>query len=260
LASAAALPYCGLCGWPTPVLGSRIRERVAARVSTVSAAFGLLGRAAFGSSRCQTGKGCSSKSVSSEHTYSTFLLPFTLYRCTESVTCTGSSLFAVGYAYFERHRKYSALLPFRLRQTALNPRQECQNSETPATSGPAQRQALPTFSRRHSHPRSENPAQEPNRCNLEPLKPETLKTTLYLVLAQGWLTLQVVCLGLAHFQLQVRPPKSPSPPTARALAGLGGWTEDPPLDDAGVFIAQKHDNLTNRPLRRFLSGQTLRRA
>jgi len=51
---------------------------------------------------------------------------FNLYRWTESVTCTGSSLFAVGYAYSERHRKYSALLPFRLRQTDLNPRQECQ--------------------------------------------------------------------------------------------------------------------------------------
>jgi len=52
-----------------------------------------------------------------------------LYRWTESVTCTGSSLFAVGYAYSERHRKYSALLPFRLRQTDLNPRQECHLEE-----------------------------------------------------------------------------------------------------------------------------------
>src|ERR1039457_7582008 len=58
-----------------------------------------------------------------------------------------------------------------------------------------------------------NPGREPHRCNLEPLKPETPKTTLYLVLTQGRLTLQVVCLGLAHFQLPVRPPKSPSPPT-----------------------------------------------
>ena len=57
------------------------------------------------------------------------------------------------------------------------------------------------------------PIREPNRCNLEPFKPEMPKITLYLVLAQGRLTLQVVCLGLAHFQLPVRPPKSPSPPT-----------------------------------------------
>ena len=92
----------------------------------VSAALGLQGRAAVGGSRCQTGKGCSSERVNSEHTCSTFLLPFTLYRWTESVTCTGSSLFAVGYAYSERHREYSALLPIRLRQTDLNPRQECQ--------------------------------------------------------------------------------------------------------------------------------------
>src|ERR1035437_8032381 len=91
----------------------------------------------------------------SEHTCSTFLLPFTLHRWTESVTCTGSSLFAVGYAYSERHREYSALLPCWLRQTDLNPRQECQKSETPATSGPAQRQPLLAFSRRHSHPRPE---------------------------------------------------------------------------------------------------------
>src|ERR1039457_2028599 len=69
----------------------------------------------------------------SEHTCSTFLLPFTLYRWTESVTCTGSSLFAVGYAYSERHRKYSSLLPFRLRQTDLNPRHGCQwRAPTPA--------------------------------------------------------------------------------------------------------------------------------
>jgi hypothetical protein len=62
----------------------------------------------------------------SERTCSTFLLPFTHYWWTESVTCTGSSLFAVVYAYSERYRKYSVLLPFRLRQTDLNPRQECQ--------------------------------------------------------------------------------------------------------------------------------------
>ena len=38
-------------------------------------------------------------------TCSTFLLPFTLDRWTESVTCTDSSLSAVGYAYSERHRE-----------------------------------------------------------------------------------------------------------------------------------------------------------
>jgi hypothetical protein len=36
------------------------------------------------------------------------------------------------------------------------------------------------------------------------------KIALYLVLPQGRLTLQVVWFGLAHFQLPVRPPKSPS--------------------------------------------------
>ena len=89
----------------------------------------VAGPSRFGASRCQTGKGCSSKSANREFTCSTFLLLLTLYRWTESVTCTGSSLFAGGYAYFKRHRKYSALLPFRLRQTDLNPRQECQNSD-----------------------------------------------------------------------------------------------------------------------------------
>lgn len=46
------------------------------------------------------------------------------------ITFTGrteSSLFAVVYAYSERRRKYSVLLLFRLRQTKLNPRQECQS-------------------------------------------------------------------------------------------------------------------------------------
>jgi hypothetical protein len=33
---------------------------------------------------------------------------------------------------------------------------------------------------------------EPNRCNLEPLKAETPKIALYVVVAQGRLTLQVV--------------------------------------------------------------------
>src|ERR1035437_3542022 len=52
------------------------------------------------------------------------------------------------------------------------------------------------------------------------------KTTLYLELAQGRLTLQVVCLGLAHFRLPVRPPKSPSRPTRenprQAVRGRSG--------------------------------------
>jgi predicted RNase H-like HicB family nuclease len=45
------------------------------------------------------------------------------------------------------------------------------------------------------------PVDKPHTCSLEPFKPETPKTTLYLVLAQGRLTLQVVWLGLPHFQL-----------------------------------------------------------
>jgi hypothetical protein len=59
---------------------------VAAGGSTVSAACGLQGRAAFGGSRCQTGKGCSSKSLIWKHTCSTFLFPFTLYRSTKPIT------------------------------------------------------------------------------------------------------------------------------------------------------------------------------
>ncbi len=68
---------------------------------------------------------------------------------------------------------------------------------------------------------------EPNRCNLEPFKPETAKITPYLVLAQGRLTLQVVCLGLAHSRLPVWPPKAPSRltgenPSRPCGGGLGG--------------------------------------
>jgi hypothetical protein len=48
------------------------------------------------------------------------------------------------------------------------------------------------------------PVPEPNRCNLEPLKPERPKTTPYLVLAQGRQTLQVVWLGLVDFRLPTR--------------------------------------------------------
>src|ERR1035438_5474384 len=38
-------------------------------------------------------------------------------------------------------------------------------------------------------PSRRTPVREPNRCILEPFKPETPKITLYLVLAQGQLTL-----------------------------------------------------------------------
>jgi hypothetical protein len=73
-------------------------------------------------------------------------------------------------------------------------------------------------SRCHSHPRPEKkPVREPNRCNLEPLKPETAKITPYLVLARGRLTLQVVYRGLADFRLPARPPKSSSWPTRENL-------------------------------------------
>jgi len=51
----------------------------------------------------------------------------------------------------------------------------------------------------------------PNRCNLEPFKPETPKRALYLVVALGRLTLQVVCLSLAHFRLPVRILRIPFP-------------------------------------------------
>ena len=65
-----------------------------------------------------------------------------------------------------------------------------------------------------------NPVREPNRCNLEPFRPETPETTLYLVLAQGLLTLQVVCFGLAHFQLPVRPPEIAFPADRWVCTGL----------------------------------------
>jgi len=68
------------------------------------------------------------------------------------------------------------------------------------------------------------------------------------VLAQGWLTLPVVWLGLAHFQLPVWPPKSPSLPTGENPGRPWGAVREIPLVGASVFIAQKHDNLTT-PLR-----------
>jgi hypothetical protein len=71
------------------------------------------------------------------------------------------------------------------------------------------------------------PVRDPSRCNLEPFKPETPGITPYLVLAQGRLTLPVVCLGPAHFRFPVRPPKFPSRPTRAnpgrpCGGGLGG--------------------------------------
>ena len=50
----AALPCCALCGYDLLLMGSRTRERVAAGVSTISAALGFQGRAAVGVSPCQT--------------------------------------------------------------------------------------------------------------------------------------------------------------------------------------------------------------
>jgi hypothetical protein len=50
---------------------------------------------------------------------SLFILHFTLYRWTESVTCTGSSLFAMGYGYSEGKRAVTAPQPSIRRQTTL---------------------------------------------------------------------------------------------------------------------------------------------
>ena len=81
-------------------------------------------------------------------------------------------------------------------------------------------------SRRHIRIAVPNPGRKPNRCNPEPFKPETPKIALYLVLAQGRLTLQVVCLRLAHFRLPVRPLRNPLPGrhaiTPAGRAGGGG--------------------------------------
>ena len=71
------------------------------------------------------------------------------------------------------------------------------------------------------------PVRKANHFNLEALKPETPKIALYVVLALGRLTLQVVWLGLAHFQLPIRLPISPFPPDKRerrqAVRGWSGW-------------------------------------
>jgi hypothetical protein len=70
------------------------------------------------------------------------------------------------------------------------------------------------------------PAHEPNRCNLKAFKPEMPRIAPYLVLARRRLALQVVCLGLAHFRLPVRPLKSPSRATrenpGRPVRGRSG--------------------------------------
>ena len=50
------------------------------------------------------------------------------------------------------------------------------------------------------------PVDKPHTCILEPLKPETPKKALYLVVEQERLTLQVVYFAHAHFRLPVRPP------------------------------------------------------
>ena len=95
-----------------------------------------------------------------------------------------------------------------------------------ASSGslPHLKKALLTASRRQIRIPVPNLGREPNRCNLEPFKLEMPKITPYLVLAQGRLTLQVVCLGLAHFRLPVRPPKSLP----------GGYTRESPAGHAGT--------------------------
>jgi len=54
------------------------------------------------------------------------------------------------------------------------------------------------------------PVDKPHTCNLEPFKPETPRIALYVVVALRRLTLQVVCVGHAHFQLTARLPESPS--------------------------------------------------
>ena len=60
------------------------------------------------------------------------------------------------------------------------------------------------------------PVDKPHTCNLEPFKPETPKIALYVVLAQGRLTLQVVwrdmklqCLLLKYGQFISKPCVSP---------------------------------------------------
>ena len=70
---------------------------------------------------------------------------------------------------------------------------------------------------------SETPSASPTVAFWSPFGRKRQETPLYVVVAQVWLTLQVVGLGLAHFQLPVRPPKSHSPPTREhASPRVGG--------------------------------------
>ena len=79
---------------------------------------------------------------------------------------------------------------------------------------------------------------EPNRCNLEPFKPEPPKIALYLVFPRARLTLQVVCPGPVDFRLPARPPKNPCRPTrdnpGRPGGGrlAGGWRQAPQVASA----------------------------
>jgi hypothetical protein len=85
-----------------------------------------------------------------------------------------------------------------------------------------------------------NPVREPNRCNLEPFKPETPKITLYVVATQGRLTLQVVWLGLTHFQLPGRPPKAPSPPAGENPGRPWGAGREIPLEMVRVYSPRRN--------------------
>jgi hypothetical protein len=106
--------------------------------------------------------------------------------------------------------------PFNLK-TAVEPTQRRKGAETQRL------RLLSTLTRWMSHLNLSFPRHVPVPCAFASWRlcvncrfwfnPETPKIALYLVLVQGRLTLQVVCLGLAHFQLLVRPPKCPSPPT-----------------------------------------------
>jgi hypothetical protein len=60
------------------------------------------------------------------------------------------------------------------------------------------------------------PVREPNRYILEAFRPESPGIPLYVGVAQGPLTLQVVCLGPVHFRLPAQHPKG-FPPTGMLL-------------------------------------------
>jgi hypothetical protein len=53
------------------------------------------------------------------------------------------------------------------------------------------------------------PVRGANRCILEPFEPKTPRIPLYVAPSPTRLTLQVVYFGLPHFQLPLRPSKSP---------------------------------------------------